>query len=277
MLAKAVGGWGPYHVERRRATTAISRQYYKPGGTLGNPLLLTRSAHQHKAPNQPNTMSTNNNETANPPASLPPSAADELPAPATNSNNVDQETQPPKPYSAFSPAMRTYLTYLLGFTITLSTLTATIYFPLIPLLSTTFSVSIQSVNLTVTAYAVAQALAPALFASLADCFGRRPVLLGLIALFAAASLGLALNKTSYAGLVALRVLQSVGGSPTPAIAYGIVADVAPVAERGAMLGPLLATCNALSAAGPVVGGAVALATAGAVSYTHLTLPTICSV
>jgi MFS family permease len=158
--------------------------------------------------------------------------------------------------------MRTYLTYLLGFIITLSTLTATIYFPLIPLLSTQFSASLQSINLTVTAYAVAQALAPALFASLADSFGRRPVLLGLIALYAAASLGLALNRTSYAGLATLRVLQSVGGSPTPAIAYGIVADVAPVAERGAMLGPLLSTCNALSAVGPVVGGAVALATAG---------------
>jgi hypothetical protein len=60
----------------------------------------------------------------------------------------------------------------------------------------------------------------------------------------------------------LRVLQSVAASPTPALAYGVVADLAPVAERGAMLGPMLATCNALSAVGPVVGGAVAMATEG---------------
>ncbi len=173
------------------------------------------------------------------------------------------QPQPPKLYSTFSRSTRTYLTYLLGFTITLSTLTATIYFPLIPLLSVNFSTSIQSINLTVTAYAVAQALAPAVFASLADCFGRRPVLLGLIALYAVASLGLALNKASFAGLVSLRILQSIGGSPTPAIAYGIVADMAPVADRGAMLGPLLSTCNGLSAVGLVVGGALALATAGA--------------
>jgi MFS family permease len=177
-------------------------------------------------------------------------------------NNSSNEQQASEPYSTFTSSMRTYLTYLLGFIITLSTLTATIYFPLIPILSTQFSASIQSMNLTVTAYAVGQAFSPALFASLTDCFGRRPVLLGLIALYAAASLGLALNRTSYAGLVTLRVLQSVGGSPTPALAYGIVADVAPVAERGAMLGPLLSTCNALSALGPVVGGAVASATAG---------------
>ena len=195
-----------------------------------------------------------------------------------NNSSIDTEQkqhhQPdPEPYSTFSPAMRTYLTYVLGFIITLSTLTATIYFPLIPLLSTQFRTSIQSINLTVTAYAVAQALSPALFASLADSprVGRRPVLLSLIALYAAASLGLALlnspnprraDADGYAALVALRVLQSVAGSPTPALAYGIVADVAPVAERGRMLGPLLSTCNALSAVGPVVGGAVALATDG---------------
>ncbi|KXX81451.1 MFS antiporter QDR2 [Madurella mycetomatis] len=149
-------------------------------------------------------------------------------------SNHGPQPEPSLPFPKLST--RTYLTYLLGFTITLSTLTATIYFPLIPLLTRQFSVPLQSINLTVTAYAVAQALAPALFASLADAgppsrpaHPRRP---------------------------------SVGGSPTPAIAYGIVADVAPLAERGAMLGPMMSFCNGLSAVGPVVGGAVALATAG---------------
>jgi MFS family permease len=206
---------------------------------------------------------------------LPPETKTEESQDTIESDNANNNDTKPKPnpevpeaptaaaYSAFSPSMRTYLTYLLGFIITLSTLTATIYFPLIPLLAKQFDTSIQAVNLTVTAYAIAQALAPALFASLADRFGRRPVLLFLIFVYAAASLGLALNRSSYAGLVALRVLQSVGGSPTPALAYGIVADVAPVAERGAMLGPLLATCNAIGAVGPVVGGALTLPTAGA--------------
>jgi MFS family permease len=165
-------------------------------------------------------------------------------------------------YSVFSVAMRTYLTYLLGLITILSTLTATIYFPLIPMLSTHFSVSIQAINLTVTVYAICQAISPALFASLADTSGRRPVLMGLISLYVCASLGLALNRDSYAALVALRALQSIGGSATPPIAYGIVADVAVVSERGKMLGPMLSTCNAISAVGPVVGGAVALSTSG---------------
>ena len=166
------------------------------------------------------------------------------------------------PYSVVSNAMRIYLTYFLGVVMILSTLTATIYFPLIPLLSTQFHTSIQAINLTVTIYAVAQALTPALFASLADSYGRRPVLLVLVAIYAAASLGLALNTDSYPALLLLRAVQSMGGSPLTAIAYGVVADVAPVAERGRMLGPMLSTCNGISAAGPVIGGALALGTGG---------------
>ncbi|KAH6656266.1 major facilitator superfamily domain-containing protein [Truncatella angustata] len=173
-------------------------------------------------------------------------------------------------YSVFTSSMQFYLTYFLGFIIILSTLTATIYFPLIPLLSREFSVSVQAINLTVTLYAVCQGLTPPVFASLADSFGRRPMLLGLVALYACASLGLAVNRDSYGVLLALRALQSVGGSATPAIAYGIVADVAVVSERGRMLGPMLSTCNGISAIGPVIGGVVAQST-GAYTWVFLSL------
>ncbi|XDG07499.1 hypothetical protein ABKA04_007114 [Annulohypoxylon sp. FPYF3050] len=175
---------------------------------------------------------------------------------SASSNEVQQL------YSVFSPAMQTYLTYLLGFTMILSTLTATIYFPLIPLLSNQFHVSIQAINLTITVYAVVQAVSPGIFASVADSFGRRPVLLVLVALYALGSLGLALNEDNYAALIALRALQSIGGSAIPTLAYGIAADVVPTAERGRMLGPMLSTCNGISAVGPVIGGAVALGTSG---------------
>ncbi|TLD03863.1 hypothetical protein PgNI_11379 [Pyricularia grisea] len=165
-------------------------------------------------------------------------------------------------YSIFSDRMRLYLTYLLGLVMVLSTISATIYFPLIPMLSREFASSIQDINLTVTVYAVCQAIAPALFAPLADSHGRRPVLLFLVTLYACASLGLALNKGNYAMLAVLRALQSIGASPTITIAYGVVADVAAVAERGSMLGPALGTCNGISALGPAIGGAMALGTSG---------------
>lgn len=199
----------------------------------------------------------------------PPSPEPPQP-PEAEKNGPDDSSHDGEDYSVSSAGMRTLLTYQLGFVMILSTLTATSYLPLIPMLSTHFSVSIQAINLTVTVYAICQAISPALFASLADAFGRRPVLLGLISLYAFASLGLTLNQRSYAALVALRALQSIGGSATPPIAYGIVADVAVVSERGKMLGPMLSTCNAISAVGPVVAGAVALRTSG-YTWVFLTL------
>lgn len=183
-----------------------------------------------------------------------------VPKEAAELVNGPNEASQVENYSAFSDSLRIYLTYLLGFIIILSTLTATIYFPLIPMLSSHFSVSIQAINLTVTLYAVCQAISPPVFASLADCYGRRPILLLLIGIYACASLGLALNRSSYGLLLGMRAVQSFGGSATPAIAYGIVADVAVVSERGRMLGPMLSFCNGISAIGAVVGGAVAQTT-----------------
>ncbi|KAI3541458.1 hypothetical protein CSPX01_07546 [Colletotrichum filicis] len=182
--------------------------------------------------------------------------------------HVAQEASRDQKYSVFSQVMRKYLTYLLGLILTLSTLTATIYFPLIPMLSAELGVSIQAINLTVTVYVVVQAVSPAFFASLADAVGRRPVLLGLIALYTVATLGLILSFTfstgrnGYNALVALRALQSLGGSTMPPLAYGLTYDIVPVAERGSMLGPMLAFCNGISAVGPMIGGGIALGTGG---------------
>lgn len=167
-----------------------------------------------------------------------------------------------EPYSTFSAGTRIYMTYTLGIVMILSTLTATIYFPLIPMLSTHFRVSIQAINLTVTVYTICQALSPGIFASIADFYGRRPVLLFLVLVYALGSLGLVVNKRNYPALVTLRAVQSIGGSAVPPIAYGFVADMAIVSERGKMLGPMLATCNAISAVAPVIGGAIALTTGG---------------
>ncbi|KAI1266566.1 major facilitator superfamily domain-containing protein [Xylariaceae sp. FL1019] len=165
-------------------------------------------------------------------------------------------------YTVFSPNVQSFLVILLGVVMVLSTLTATIYFPLIPMLSDQLSVSVQAIDLTVTVYVIFQALTPAIFASLSDSFGRRPVLLGVILIYASASLGLFINSHSYPVLLVLRALQSVGGSATTPLSYGIVADVAVTSQRGKMLGPMLAICNGISAFGPVIGGAIALGSSG---------------
>ncbi|KAI4220370.1 MAG: hypothetical protein L6R36_007672 [Xanthoria steineri] len=139
-----------------------------------------------------------------------------------------------------------------------SPLTATIYLPLLPLLAAHFHVSLQAINLTLTLYIVFQAISPLLFATASDSFGRRPIYLITFSVYTLASLGLVLNKTSYAGLLVLRAMQSLGASAVLAISYGVIADLCVPSEGGAMQGPAMGAANLAVCVGPVVGGWVAL-------------------
>jgi multidrug resistance protein len=171
-----------------------------------------------------------------------------------------QHTEPDPPFTTFSRRRRIYLTYLLGYLTLASSLTATIYFPLIENLGRYYQTSIQAINLTITLYLVFQAISPAFFGPLSDTLGRRPVFLLTFLVYCAASVGLALNKQSYAALLLLRSLQSVGGSVVMSLAYAVVADISIPAERGKILGPMLAATNLGPCVGPIIGGGVLEAT-----------------
>ena len=190
-------------------------------------------------------------EPEKPAFSFPPDEAI-LAAPPT------EKEAPPIPYTTFTRAHKRLITIILTSTMLASPLTATIYLPLLPLLATHFHVSIQAINLTLTLYIIFQAISPLIFATASDSFGRRPILLLTFALYTVASLGLALNKSSYAALLILRAVQSLGASAVLAIAYGVIADLCPPAERGGMQGPTMGAANLAVCLGPVIGGLVAL-------------------
>ncbi|KAI4276223.1 MAG: hypothetical protein LQ337_002622 [Flavoplaca oasis] len=165
---------------------------------------------------------------------------------------------PSAPYTIFTSSHRRLMVLILILTMLASPLTATIYLPLLPLLATHFHVSLQAINLTLTLYIVFQAISPLLFATASDSFGRRPIYLITFSVYTLASLGLVLNRSSYAGLLVLRALQSLGSSAVLAIGYGVIADLCVPSERGAMQGPAMGAANLAVCIGPVVGGWVAL-------------------
>ena len=178
------------------------------------------------------------------------------------SNDRDKEPvlltpPPPIAYTVFTRKQKRRLRLLLGFATITSPLTATCYFPLLPLLRTHFDTSPQAINLTLTIYIIFQALSPAVFGPLSDSIGRRLVFLVTLALYAIGNLGLALNKSSYAALLVLRALQSLGASAALAISYGVVADICVPSERGRMLGPVSMALNLGACVGPIIGGSVA--------------------
>ena len=167
--------------------------------------------------------------------------------------------QPPTPisYTVYTRNQKRWLRLLLGIATITSPLTATCYFPLLPLLRAHFKTSAQAINLTLTIYVIFQALSPAIFGPLSDSIGRRLVFLVTLTLYAFGNLGLALNKSSYAALLILRALQSLGASAALAVSYGIVADICVPSERGRMLGPVSMALNLGACVGPVIGGSVA--------------------
>ncbi|KAI0157013.1 major facilitator superfamily domain-containing protein [Xylariaceae sp. FL1272] len=160
-------------------------------------------------------------------------------------------------YSSITSSKLKLLQLLLGIATITSPLTATIYFPLLPLLHEHFHASAQAINLTLTIYIIFQGISPALFGPLSDFYGRRPLFLVTLLLYAIGNVGLALNQRNYAALLVLRAIQSLGASAAYAISFGVVADVCPPSERGRMLGPISMALNLGACIGPVAGGAVA--------------------
>lgn len=168
-----------------------------------------------------------------------------------------RETNPEEPFTHFTPFQLLKLQLLVGLATTTSSLTATIYLPLLPLLRAHFRTSAQAVNLTLTIYIVFQAISPVIFGPLSDTYGRRPIFLLVLAIYAVSNIGLAVNERSFAALATLRALQSLGASATYAIAFGVVADVCLPSDRGRMLGPIGMALNLGTCIGPVIGGCVA--------------------
>ncbi|SPO03041.1 uncharacterized protein DNG_05722 [Cephalotrichum gorgonifer] len=172
---------------------------------------------------------------------------------------VTSPSPPAIPYTVFSNTQTWYLTSLLGYLTLASSLTATIYLPLIDLLTVQYNVSVQAINLTITLYVVFQGVAPSFFSPLSDTWGRRPVFLVTFSIYALSSVGLACISRNYAALLVLRAAQSIGGSAVLSLAYAVVADVVVPAERGKILAPMLAATNLGPCIGPVIGGGAILA------------------
>lgn len=128
-----------------------------------------------------------------------------------------------------------------------------IYLPSLPAIVEDFDTDVGMVQLTLTVYLAGFALAHLVYGPLADRYGRRPLLLGGLMLFAVASVACAFAP-SIEFLIAVRLLQSLGASAGPVIGRAIVRDLFEhheVARVMAWIGTALALAPA---AAPVVGG-----------------------
>lgn len=104
-----------------------------------------------------------------------------------------------------------------------------------------------------TSYLLTSTAATPIFGKLSDLYGRKPLIVGGMLLFLAAS-GLCGLAQSMPMLVILRGVQGIGGGVMMVNAFSIVGDLFPPSERGRWQGLTSSTWGFASIVGPTVGG-----------------------
>jgi DHA1 family bicyclomycin/chloramphenicol resistance-like MFS transporter len=147
------------------------------------------------------------------------------------------------------------LTALLAALTAVGPLTTDMYLPSLPDIARQLGASSAQVQLTISAYLIGFAAGQIIYGPVSDRHGRKPVLIGAIALYCAASLACALS-TSIEVLIVSRAFQALGGSGGIVLTRAIVRDIYSGAHAGrelSVIGSVMALAPVLA---PIVGGLI---------------------
>jgi DHA1 family tetracycline resistance protein-like MFS transporter len=116
-----------------------------------------------------------------------------------------------------------------------------------------FGSGVEALGLMSMSFALAQLVAAPFMGSLADRYGRRPLVLLALAAFAGANVAF-LFATSTTAFIIIRVLEGALTAGLFPAAMGVVADVVPEKQRAQWVGVVMGSYGAGLIFGPVVGG-----------------------
>jgi EmrB/QacA subfamily drug resistance transporter len=125
--------------------------------------------------------------------------------------------------------------------------------PALPAIQDGFGVDARAAAWVFTVFVLFNLVATPTMAKLSDRWGRRPVYMLDIALFAAGSLVVALAP-SFSVLLAGRALQAIGAGGLLPVASAVVGDTFPPERRGRALGMIGAVFGIAFLLGPLLGG-----------------------
>jgi DHA1 family bicyclomycin/chloramphenicol resistance-like MFS transporter len=131
--------------------------------------------------------------------------------------------------------------------------TLNVVVPALPQMANRLASDIATMQLTVSVYLLALAAGQLIMGPLSDRFGRRPVLLGGLALTAVASV-LAISMADVASLIAARALQALGASAGIVVSRAIIRDLFDRNRAAAMLGLVATVMVVVPTLGPLIGG-----------------------
>ncbi|GBD40772.1 Bicyclomycin resistance protein [bacterium HR39] len=149
-------------------------------------------------------------------------------------------------HGRLSPESPLFVVLLAGL-MSISAMTTDINLPAVPAIAADFGAPVDSAQLTVTLFFVGFGAGQLVVGPLSDRTGRRPVLLGGLALFTATSLLCALAP-SLEALLALRTLQGAFAAAAPVLGRAVVRDL----FAGARMARVMSFAMAIFVSAPLV-------------------------
>jgi len=145
------------------------------------------------------------------------------------------------------------LVWILAGVMGITALSIDMSLPAMPQLQEVFGAGVGTVQLTLSLFLVGFAVGQVVSGPLSDRVGRRPVLLGGLALFTVAGLACAASP-SLALLIAGRFVQGLGASVGPIMARAIIRDVFDEREASGVLSRITQVMIVAPLLAPTVGG-----------------------
>lgn len=142
--------------------------------------------------------------------------------------------------------------WLLVAMIAIGPFTMQVLVPSLPAMGDDLGASTATVQLTVTLYLLSVGVGQLFYGPLSDRFGRRPLLMGGLALYAAASLGAALAP-DVGGVVVARMLQAAGACAGVVLARAVIRDVWPREQSASVLGYVTMGMTIAPMFAPIIG------------------------
>ncbi|ODQ64454.1 MFS general substrate transporter [Nadsonia fulvescens var. elongata DSM 6958] len=157
------------------------------------------------------------------------------------------------PYTIYNINCLHIMLALVSFAGTMSSISGPIYFPALTELQVYFNVTTEQINISVVVYSIFQGIGPAIWGTVSDIIGRRPVYIVCLAIYLGSNIGLALTRW-YWLLLVMRCIQAIGISAALALGSGVLSDLTERRNRGGYMGyftgfTLLGNCF-----GPLIGG-----------------------
>jgi EmrB/QacA subfamily drug resistance transporter len=140
----------------------------------------------------------------------------------------------------------------------LAPLNSTMLAVALPAIVAEFGADIATAGWLMTGYLLALVVVQPVAGKLGDRYGRRPFMLGGLAVFGLASLGAAVAPDIHT-LIAMRTLQAISGATVFPNGAGLLRQAIPAARRARAFGTMGASLSLAAALGPPLGGLIVAA------------------